>query len=375
MLGPSAMMVVRELERRPLRFALSTLGIAMGLAIFVMGRFSNDSFDHLMADVYPREHQEDLMVTFARSQPVRIVGELAHVRGVMYAEGERDVAARLHAGSRWRDVRIVGLPDPPVLRHLLDDGRRPVALPAEGVIVTDKLAEVLGVHPGDVIEADVLEGDWGTRRLPIAGTVREAFGLQAYARAEWVSRMMREAPRESGVLLRVDPAANERVRAALKDDPAVIGVTSTARVIASYRAQTGQSVLVMTVILTVAAAAIAIGVVYNNARIALSLRSRDLATLRVLGFSRREISSVLLGELGVQVALGIPLGLLFGTLAARALAIAFSQETIRFSLYIAPRTYVAAAVIALVSGAVSALLVRRKLDQLDLVAVLKSSWE
>ena len=131
----------------------------------------------------------------------------------------------------------------------------------------------------------------------------------------------------------------------------------------------------MTLILAVSAAAIAIGIVYNNARIALSMRSRDLATLRVLGFSRREISNILLGELGLQVLVGIPLGLALGTLWAIMLIAGFDQESMRFPLHIADRTYVAAAAIALVSGAVSALLVRRKLDRLDLIGVLKSSWE
>ena len=131
----------------------------------------------------------------------------------------------------------------------------------------------------------------------------------------------------------------------------------------------------MTLILTLSAAAIAIGIVYNNARIALSLRSRDLATLRVLGFTRREISNVLLGELAAQVVLGIPLGLGLGTLWAKLLTRGFNTESIRFPFHIEARTYVLASVIALVSGAVSALLVRRKLDRLDLVGVLKSSWE
>jgi putative ABC transport system permease protein len=155
--------------------------------------------------------------------------------------------------------------------------------------------------------------------------------------------------------------------------PAVIGVSSTEGVIRRYREQTGESMAVMTLVLTLSAAAIAIGIVYNNARIALSMRSRDLASMRVLGFTRREISTILLGELGAQVLLGIPLGLLLGRWWAGRLAATVDPEAMRFPLYIAPSTYAAAAVIALVSGLASALLVRRKLDHLDLVAVLKSS--
>lgn len=373
LLGPSAMMVVREISRRPLRFALSTLGIAMGLAIFIMGRFSWDSFDHLMAEVFPREHQEDMTVMFVRSLPERALRELEHIPGVAFAEGQRMVPVRIRVGTRYRDTAITGLPEVPVLRHQLSGGRTLIEPPAAGLLMTDKLAELLGIQIGDAVEVDVLEGDWKTRSLPVMALIDEPFGLQAYARADWLAAELRQEPRVTTALLRIDPDAADDISARLKDLPAVLGVTSTARVIRAYREQTGSSMLVMTLILTLSAAAIATGVVYNNARIALSMRSRDLASLRVLGFTRREISSILLGELGAQVVLGIPLGFVLGRWGAARFAASIDPEAIRFPLHIAPGTYATAAVIALVSGLVSALLVRRKLDKLDLVGVLKSS--
>lgn len=372
-LGPAAMMIVREVTRRPLRFALSTLGIAMGIAIFLMGRFSYDSFDHLMNEAFLREHHEDLTVMFARSQPARVVTEFGHLPGVEAAEGQRIVPVRLRAGSRSRDLAITGMPQPPHLRQLLQGGRTPLALPEAGLVITDQLAVLLGVRVGEQVEVDVLEGRWPHLELPIAGLIDEPFGLQAYARADWLAGVLREEPRVSVVLLGVAPDHTAAVRAHMKRLPAVIGVASTEHVIRRYREQTGESMLVMTLILTFSAAAIATGVVYNNARIALSMRSRDLASLRVLGFTRREISTILLGELGAQVLAGIPVGLLLGTWWSRALAASMDPEAFRFPLHITPGTYATAAVIALVSGLVSALLVRRKLDHLDLIGVLKSS--
>jgi putative ABC transport system permease protein len=372
-IGPPAMMVVREIQRRPFRFGLSVLGIAMGIAIFVMGRFSWDSFDHLMAEVFPREHQEDITVTLARALPARALREIEHLPGVELAEGQRVVPVRLHAGARWRDTMILGLPARPELRHLLDHGTAPVTLPAEGLVMTDRLAALLGVRVGELVDVDLLEGDYATRRLPLAGVLDEAFGMQAYARADWLAGMLREEPRVSVLLLRVDADRSDRVRARLQQLPEVLGATTTARIIERYREQTGSSMLVMTLILTLSAAAIAIGVVYNNARIALSMRSRDLASLRVLGFTRVEISGILLGELAAQVVIGIPLGFVLGHGWAAVLAASIDPEAIRFPLHIASSTYAQAAVIGLVSAAVSALLVRRQLDHLDLVGVLKSS--
>jgi putative ABC transport system permease protein len=373
--GPSAMMVVREIERRPLRFAMSTLGIALGVGIFVMGRFSWNSFDYLMDEVFPREHLEDVTVTFVRAEPERALRELAHVPGVAQVEGERVVAVRMHAGTHWRDTTITGLPEPSNLRHLLDGGVRPVPVPADGLVLNDRLARLLDVGVGDEVEIDLLEGDWRTHSARVAGLIDEAFGLQVYASGAWLGRLLDEEPRASLALLRVDADRRAEVSARLKQLPGVLGVSSRAHIVERYREQTGQSMLVITLILTFSAAAISIGVVYNNARIALSMRSRDLASLRVLGFTRREISGVLLGELAVQVLLGIPLGLWIGHAQAALMAASFDPDTVKFPLHIAPTTYAAATLIALVSGLVSALLVRRKLDDLDLVGVLKSASE
>jgi putative ABC transport system permease protein len=299
--------------------------------------------------------------------------ELEHVPGVLLAEGQRIVPVRVHAGARWRDTAITGIPRAATLRVLLDAGTTPVVLPDHGVVMCDRLAAALGVRVGDDVDVELLEGDFSHRRVMVVRLIDEAFGLPIYARADWLAGLLREQPRVSAALLRIDPTRADAVSARLKQLPQVISVTSQASIIDNYNKQIGGSMLVMTLILTLSAGAIATGVVYNNARIALSMRSRDLASLRVLGFTRREISSILLGELAAQVALGIGLGMFVGRWWALALASTFPAESFRFPTFISPRTYVAAAAIALVSGLASALLVRKKLDSLDLVAVLKSS--
>lgn len=372
-LGPSAMIVVREIERRPLRFAMSTCGIAMGVAIFLFGRFSSDSFDRLMTDQFVREHREDLTVALRRSRPVTAVYELASFDGVAVAEGQRIVPARVHVGTRWRDITVQGISADATLRTVLHEGIRPVDLPAQGVVITAALASRIGARVGDEAEVEILEGEWPTRRLPIVGVVDEPFGMQAYARADWLAGWLREQPRVNLVLLAVDSAYVDDLRARLKEMPEVLGVTSTQHTIDIYRAQTGEAMLFMVIVLTASAAAISIGVVYNNARIALSLRSRELATLRVLGFTRHEGAIILLGEIGAQVLIGIPLGLVVGTWGCAQFARAMATEAMRLPMYIAPTTYAAAAAIALVSGVASAYLVRRKLAKLDMIEVLKSS--
>jgi putative ABC transport system permease protein len=373
LIGPSVMMIAREIGRRPLRFLLSVAGIAMGIAIFVMGRFSWDSFDNVMGNVFVREHREDMIVSFIEPLPRRAVRTLEAIPGVLVAEGQRAAPVRFRAGSRSRDAILIGIPHPSELRQLVHDTTIVLVPPPDGVIMTDRLAGLLGVRPGDQVWAEILEGSWPERQVTVTALIAEPFGLQAYGRAEWMGRLLREEPRVTAALLRIDPARAAEVRQRLKQMRGVIGATSRQDIIDKYREQTGESMWVIALILTLSAAAIATGVVYNNARIALSLRSRDLASLRVLGFTRVEISSMLLGELAVQVLLGIPLGLWLGNLWARAYAASIDPEVMWIPLHIADTTYGAGALIALLSGVVSALLVRRKLDELDLVAVLKTS--
>src|SRR5512139_2160012 len=301
------MIVLREIERRPLRFSMSTIGIAMGVGIFLFGRFSWDSFDRIMSDQFLREHREDITVSLRRAQPESAVFDLAVMPGILIAEGERVVGARVRFGTAWRDIAIHGMPGDSALRTLLDSGTRPVPLPEQGVIITKALADLLGVHVGDDLEAEILEGAWITRDLPVVGLIDEPFGLQAYARADWLSAWLQEQPRVNSILLSVDPDQLAAVRARLKELPEVLGVMSTQRTIDNFRAQTGESMLFFTIVLTISAAAISVGVVYNNARIALEMRSR------VLGFTKHEVAMILLGEIGTQVLIGIPIGLVVGT--------------------------------------------------------------
>ncbi|MDX2093004.1 MAG: ABC transporter permease [Kofleriaceae bacterium] len=373
LVGASTMMVVREIERRPVRFVMSALGIAMGVAIFLFGRFSWDSFEHLMDETYMREHREDLTVALRRARPASATTELARIPGVRLAEPQRMVPARITLGSRYRDTVIVGLPAEPALRVLLDHGVQPVDVPPQGMLVSGELARRLAIRPGDRLEVEIMEGDWRTRTLEVAGLIEESFGMMVYAHDRWLAGVLGEEPRVTTALLAVDPDRLDDVRTRLKALPEVLSSTTTMQVRQAFTDQAGQSMLFFTIVLTISAAAISVGVVYNNARIALSLRSRDLASLRVLGFTRPEISAILLGEIAAQVAVGIPLGLAIGRYGADAMAAAMASEWVRFPVFIDPATYATASLIALLAGLTSALLVRGKLDCLDLIGVLKAS--
>lgn len=370
-LGALGRMVLRELSRRPARVLVSSLGIAFAVAILVIGRFSVDSMDHLMDLHFSQAMKEDLTVALRHPLPERAGRSLLQLPGVTHSEGHRSVPVRIRAGSAMRDTVIQGFPEEGRLRALLNREGEEVAFPLDGMLLTDVLAERLGVEPGELVDLTLIEGNRRTVRILVSGTVSDMLGMQGYMRLSALRRLLGEEPTVSMVLLSVEPEHQREVQRRLYDMPTVASVGRPAAARENFENQQGGTMLAMTLVLAFFASIIAIGIVYNNARVSLSIRSRDLASMRVLGFTRAEISSVLLGELAVQVVLALPLGMWLGTVAADAM-MSVDPENFRMPVVISAKTYAFAAMITIGSALVSGLLVRRKLDKLDLIEVLKT---
>ena len=371
--GQPALMVIREIWRRPGRTALSSLGIALALSIVILGRFGYDAYGPMIMVQFEKQQREDLTVSFLEAMPQRGLGYLGHVPGVQEVEGLRTTPVRIRSGHRWRDTVLVGVPEGAQLRRLFNLDFEHVPIPDQGVLLTSVLGDILDVRPGDTVEVELKEGDRGDRELVVAGLIEEGFGLQGYLSKTDLHVLLREAPRFSSALLRIDKPMEGIVQSRLNDIPAIQAVSRKSDALASFEKQTDETMKVMTFVMTLFAIAIAISIVYNNARVSVSMRGRDLATLRVLGFTRGEISAILLGEQAVQIAIAIPLGLLLGTLGAKALIASWADpEIFRIPFVISNQTYAFAVAVVLLSGVASALLVRRKLDKLDLIGVLKT---
>jgi len=279
---------------------------------------------------------------------------------------------RLSAGHRDYRTSIVALDRDGELRRLFDDRLRQVAIPAEGLVLTDRLAERLGVKPGEAITVAVLEGERPVREVVVAATVAEMIGLNAYMDVTALHRLMREGNVVSAVSVAVDPAAADALYAELKTFPRVATVAVKATALESFRRTTMSFVLVFTGILTAFAVVIAVGVVYNNARIALAERAWELASLRVLGFTRGEVSGMLFAELAIEVALALPLGLWLGYRFVAWLIALTATELFSIPPVISPRSYAIAALVVVAAALASAWIVRRRIDRLDLVGVLKT---
>lgn len=371
-LDPAARMIWRELSRRPIRVLLSATGIALATGLVVVARSMWDAMDHLMTVQFHRSMREDLTVTLLKPVSERAVRELETLPGVFAAEGLRAVPVRLEAGHRFRDSSLMGYPSDVRMRRLLGAGAREYELSPGGVVLTEKLGDILDVAVGDRITVRLREGEWATRQVTVSGFVDEPFGLQAHMLMPDLERLMRDQGAVNTALLDVDPMYVEEVERRLKAMPVVANVSSPHDLKRQFDEQSAAMISVFTAIMVAFAAVIAIGVIYNNARVALSQRSRDLASLRVLGFTRREISAILFGEQAVQVALALPFGLVIGNWLSHAMLGNADPEMYRMEVVISERTYLFAVAVTLASAVASALILRRKLENLDLIGVLKT---
>jgi putative ABC transport system permease protein len=365
-------MVLRNLSRQPVRALTSIVGVSLAAAMLVLGTFILDSIDVLLDIQFFVTQRQDVTVNFVLPASGRSLHEMRRLPGVLYAEPTRAVPARLRSAQRSRIVSIQGLVPNPELNRVVDVNGGAMPLPPGGLVLSLKLAEVLEAAIGDRIIVEVLDGRRRRQEVPVTGIVEEYMGTSAYMEIDALRQLAGEGDTLTGAFLVVDPASSAALYDTLKAMPAVAGVGLKRTAIDSFNETLADTFYVMIFFNLLFSGVIAGGVVYNAARVSLSERSRELASLRVLGFTRGEISFILLGELAVVTLLAIPIGLLFGYIFAGLLVAAFNTELYRFPLVVTSRTFAFAATAVLVAATLSGLAVRRRLDHLDLVAVLKT---
>lgn len=368
-----ARMVLRQLERQRFKTCISIFAVGLSVGVIVVGQFMQDAIDYVLDMQYHRMQLYDIQVNTVEPLSTDLRYELGNLPGVQHVEPMRSVPVRVRFGSRYRRVAVQSLPEEVTLLQLIDKHRVKWQPPPAGLVVSKMLADSLGFEAGDLVEVEVLEGKRPTLRLPVLTLLDDLSGLNVYTSLDDMNRLLRESPQASGAYLRIDKSKQTQVYRELKQMPSIAGVSVKAHALQSFRDVVAKNLSTIKTINLTFAVIIALGVVYNGARIALSERSRELATLRVVGFTRGEISAILLGELGVITLLALPVGMGIGWCFAYFLSTFLAQEeAFRFPFVVENSTYALAVSVVLAASVASALLVRRKLDHLDLIAVLKS---
>ena len=368
---PAARMVLRHIERRPARAAATILGVALSLALLA-GTFALfDAAFYMMDLQFRRAQREDVSVTFTHAPPAAARAELARIPGVLAVETFRAVPVRVRAGAVVRTVALIGMDDRAELHRVVDQQGAVYAVPREGAVLTTSFAELLAVRPGDSLRLELVERGV-TRSVLVVALADELFGSNVYMAQGALARLLGEEPRASGAYLRVDPAARAAVLTRLKTLPSVAGAGSREALIAAWDRQMLENIRISGTLIAICAVIIALGAIYNGARIGLSERGREFASLRVLGFRRREVAALLFGEQGALTLAGLPVGVALGVALTTFIARGFESENQRFPVVLPVRTYVMGVLVVLLAAAVAGLLMKRRLDRMDLVAVLKT---
>ena len=370
--SPGLRMILRTMERRPLRTGLTIFGIAVSMAIVITGLFWRDAIAVLMDTQFRQVLRGDVSIALLEATPARVAHEIARLPHVSAVEIARSAPVRLrHANHSWHGA-IQGKAAEPQLHRIVDMQYQVFAPPRSGLLLTDRLAERLAVKPGDLVQVEFLDGRREMLELSMSGVVTEMMGMNAYIERGALNRLLREGDLVNQITVTVERGHEPELLNRTKELPRIAVAFSKAVMTRNLEEVTARNVLVFSGILTVFATVIAIGVVYNNARISLAERAWELASLRVLGFTRGEVSAFLLGELAIEIALALPLGMLLGYLLGSAIVGLIKTDEFYFPFVIEPATYAFAALCVLAAGAVSALIVRRRVDALDLVGVLKT---
>jgi putative ABC transport system permease protein len=371
-LSQPVVMMLRNITGHPIRALFTSLGMALSTAILIASLFLTGTLEELVNVTYFMADRQDATVSFVEKRPLNVVEEVSRLPGVLAVEPAREVPVRIRYGNAERRVMITGRPRDADLSRIIDINLHAVVLPESGLAISSWLAQLLRAQVGDFVEIDLLEGQKRTVSLPITRLVEDYFGIQGMMDAQALARMMREAQAVNSVNLSLDPSAHEPFYDAIKRLPTVSGTALQRLSLANYREVMAVIVTAMANIYTALAIVIAFGVVYNSARISLSERARELASLRVLGFSQGEVLRILFLELALLTLLAQPPGWALGYGLAWTLNTKIAADVMRTRLIVEHSTYALASGIVLVAAVFSALVVSRRINRLDLVAVLKT---
>jgi len=365
-------MIVRNIERFPGRAAFAVAGLAASLTLLVGTQFVFDSLEAVIDQAYYRAQRWSQQVQFLEARAEGAVEEARRLPGAYAAEPVRLAAVRLKSHGREERLRLVGLEPGALMAQPLDAADRPIPFKGRGIIMSEALARRLGVRPGETVWLEFLEGHAAAAEVRVTALARDYSGLTAYMDRRELNRMLGDGDVANAAQLLVAADLRPAFYRAVAAIPQIIGASSRDDAVANWRQAMTQAFEMMMTFYVGFAAAIAFGVAYNTSRIALSERARDLATLRVLGFSESDCAWILFGELAVLTLVATPLGLLGGNALAQGLAASFSRDDLRLPMEITAKSYGISLSAYFIAVALAAMLVAGRIWRLDLVAVLKT---
>lgn len=369
---PALRMALRNIERRPVRSILTCVALALATGILVVPSSFRDGIDYVLDYQWDMMQRQTVVASLIEPGPMQALADLRQLPGVTLAEPIRAAPAELRAGNRTRRITVQGLPAAAILNRIIDSHERQLVLPPHGIVLSAKLADVLQVAPGDRLNVRALEGRRSEMVVRIAALAEDFAGTAAYMEIDALNRALGDGDRITGAFLSVSSGGWAEFVRAVKETPRVAGIVNKRAIREGFRKTTAESIGLIQKIYLTFATVVAFGIIYNSARISLSERQRELATLRVVGFTQREVGGVLIGELVILTLIALPFGLLIGSGLAGVILQTVNTEFVRLPLILTPSNYAFAVLVVTVASLCSAFLACRRLNRLDLVGVLKA---
>lgn len=371
-LDPLTRIIVRRVVSAPRR-SLSTLaGVALALSVLVVSQHFPAGIERFLQVTFRIAKTQDATVTLTEAGGPMALHALARLPGVEAVEPFRAVAVSYHFNGRSVQDALVGMPAQPQLERLVQTGTEAVTLRGDGLVASRGLARQLHAQAGDVVRVEVTQGRRMQFDLKVVQVADLWVGSSGYTELQALGRLLQEPGRISGAHLRLQPDHTDAFNAAVAERPALAGLSHVRQAEASMRQTFSQGSGFMSTLFLTFAGMMAAGVAYATASVTLAEQQRDLATLQVLGYTRWQVSYVMLGELALLTLLALPLGLWVGYGFALWLMGTMSNELFTFPMVVDPAAYARSALFVLATVAVCAAWVRRQVDKVDLVASLKS---
>jgi putative ABC transport system permease protein len=368
----TTIMILRSIIRWPVRSFLTAAGLGAATSSIIAAGFMGSSLNFIIDQAFNQSYRQDAMILFAQDVPRTALPEVARLPGVLQVEPQQFHSATLRNGPREKRVALEARPADATLSRVIGEDGSAITAPPGGILLSTRLAEHLELQVGDSVEVAFMTGLRETHEMAVTGLVEQYLGLGAYADIAFLDAQFRRSDQMSVVNVLIDEAELPALHAALQETPALSGLILMTENRRAFEETISQNIVVINGIYAAIAIMITVGVAYNGARIQLSERARELASLRILGFSRAEVSSVLVGETMLLAILAQPLGWLFGAWIATALSNSFTSDLYAIPLVLEPAIFAQASLVVLAASLVSVLLVRRRIDSMDLVAVMKT---
>lgn len=371
-LDAKSQIIMRRIVRYPRRSGATAIGIAFAIALLIVARSFPAVMDSLLDVHFGQSNRQDVTLSFIEAREQGVLHDVERLPGVIYAEPFRAEDVIFRHDRKSVQEAIFGVPEDARLNRVIGRGGRAITLPATGVTLARSLAAKLDVRSGDEVEIEQTRGRRVRARVRVTGIADPMLGGSAYMDLAALARLMGEPGRISGTHLVMDPARHGAFNAAIKTVPALAGASFVTLAERATRKNFDDHVGLMIGIYSAFAAVMAGGVAFSAARVTMAEQERDLATLRVLGFTRAEVSYVLIGEILTLALVALPVGAAIGTGLAVWLMKLFQTDMYAFPWVFDPSSYAFAVAFTLACVLAAAFIVRLEVDRLDMVGVLKA---